>query len=258
MQMRRLALLLGVPMVLALPAWAGGGVAGRPALSAHSMPPTAHPPASGMREFEDGTQPKVLGNTYGEWAARWVAWSEAGPVGRNAITDDSGQFCSANQPPRDVWFLAGTFGGPPVERSCSIPAGRSIFYPLLESPWIDCPGTPDEALTDAQVRDFLVSFNSAPVELASTLNGVSIISLRVLIVRAQTPVFRNVLPDNNVLDAGGACPTTLGGGRTGRRIGDGYWVMLPPLPPGNHTLTLRGANPFFETAVTYKLHVAPR
>ena len=128
----------------------------------------------------------------------------------------------------------------------------------METPWIDCPGTPDETLSDDQVRDILVSIFSAPTELASTLNGDPIVSLEVMVVRAQTPVFTSVLPDNNVLDAIPLCPTALGGGRTGRRIGDGYWVMLPPLPPGQHTLTLRGAfvGAFpFETSVTYNLTV---
>ena len=41
-------------------------------------------------------QLKVHGKTYGEWAAEWVQWSEAGPAGKNAITDTTGKFCAAN------------------------------------------------------------------------------------------------------------------------------------------------------------------
>jgi hypothetical protein len=204
-------------------------------------------------------QSKVFGRTYGEWATQWVAWSEAGPVGANAITDPTGDSCAANQPPGPVWFLAGTYGGA-VERSCNVPAGRALFYPIVETPWIDCPGTSDEALSDQEVRDILNSLFAGPLEISSTLNGTQITTLQAMIVRAQTPAFTSVLPDSNVLDAAGTCPTALGGGTTGRRIGDGYWVMLPPLPPGRHTLTFRGAlgsPPFFETSVKYNLTVAP-
>jgi hypothetical protein len=45
-------------------------------------------------------------------------------------------------------------------------------------------------------------------------------------------------------------------------IAEGYWIMLPPLAPGEHTLTLHGAScnattgaTFFETGVTYHLTV---
>lgn len=197
---------------------------------------------------------KVYGRSYGEWAAQWVAWSEAGPAGANAITDQTGEFCADNQPPGAVWFLAGTFGGH-AERSCTIPRGRALFYPIAEAPWIDCPGTDEHLLTDDQVRDILASFLSSPWEITSALNDVPIVSLLAMIVRTQTPVFTNVLPADNVLNAIQLCAQPLAGGRTGRRIGDGYWVMLSPLPPGEHTLTLRGALGGFETSVKYNLTV---
>ncbi len=249
-------LAMAAALAFSLPAWAGPVGPARDVQAARRLaPPAQQLPGAATQALERGAaeQPKVLGRTYGEWAAEWVAWSESGPIGQNAIQDLTGEFCGLNQPGRNVWFLAGSFGVPQVERHCSIPRGRALFYPIYEAPWIDCPGTVDETLTDAEVRDIMAAYIGEPAEISSSLNGVAVVSLQVPIVRTQTPVFTNVLPNSHVLV--GVCPTALSAGRTGRRIGDGYWVMLPPLPAGQHTLSLRGAQPGFETSVTYRLTV---
>jgi hypothetical protein len=137
-------------------------------------------------------------------------------------------------------------------RNCTIPRGRALFYPIVVAGWIDCPGTADELLTDAEVRDIVAGLLAGPWDLSSTLNGVPIVSLQVPIVRTQSPEFTTVSPNNNV--QAGVCTPPLAAGRTGRRIADGHWVMLPPLPPGQHTLTLRGAGSF-ETSVIYHITV---
>jgi hypothetical protein len=62
-------------------------------------------------------------------AARWVQWAASSPIARNPISDKTGKWAAANQPD-DVWFLAGTFGGP-AERQCAVPAGRPLFLPAF-------------------------------------------------------------------------------------------------------------------------------
>jgi hypothetical protein len=207
-------------------------------------------------------QPTIYDKTYGEWSAKWSQWAYAGPDGENAVQDETGEFCAVNQPTGKVWFLAGSFGLTDVERTCTIPPNRALFYPLVSSLWTDCPGTPDEDLTDAEVRDILTT--SAPggdpaCQLTSTLDGASISSMQILTVRTQSPKFTTILPENHILDA---CASPLPPGKTGRQIAEGYWVMLPPLPPGEHVLTLHSAgcdaatgDVFFEVGVTYHLTV---
>jgi hypothetical protein len=41
-------------------------------------------------------------------------------------------------------------------------------------------------------------------------------------------------------------------------VADGFWIMLAPLPVGEHVIHFRGATPDFETEVIYDLTVAPR
>src|SRR5213596_2810966 len=91
---------------------------------------------------DDNGQPKIHGKTYGEWSAEWWQWALAGPDGENAVTDPTEDLCAVNQPTGEVWFLAGTFGGTGVERRCTIPPNRALFYPLLNSLWTDCPALP--------------------------------------------------------------------------------------------------------------------
>ena len=129
------------------------------------------------------------------------------------------------------------------------------------------PPSQDGSLTDAQVRDQMAELFATPTELRSTLNlnstgnrlnDVPIVSLQVPIVRTQSPVFTNVLPNNNVLvPAVTGCAVPFAAGRTGRRIADGYWVMLPPLPPGQHILKFRGTFTSYgvENSVTYRITV---
>ena len=244
--------------LVAMQAWAGP-VGPRPDISSAARASSSfmarQSAAAPQFAGDEDDQPEMFGRTYGEWAAAWVQWSDAGPVGQNAITDTTGEFCGANQPKRDVWFLAGTFGQVGVERACTIPRDRALFYPLFEGPWIDCPGTADETLSDAEVRGILAGITDLAGQLTSTLDGVAISSLQVLTTRTQSPTFRSILPDNPAI--ADACTPRLIGGKTGRRIVDGYWVMLPPLSPGAHTLTLHGALPDigFANGVTYHLTV---
>ena len=69
-----------------------------------------------------------FGKRWEEWTAEWWKWSLSLPKDQNPITDPTGENASHNQR-GPVWFLAGTFGGV-AERTCDIPAGKAIFFPI--------------------------------------------------------------------------------------------------------------------------------
>jgi hypothetical protein len=210
--------------------------------------------------FAQGNQdipPKVFGKTYGEWSAEWVKWGYAGPKGANSIEDTTGEFCALNQPRAGVWFLAGSFGKTEVVRNCTIPANRALFYPLVESGWIDCPPPSTDSTTPAaDIRKSIAEGIDGASLLTSTLDGVPISGLtsQLLTVRTQSPVFKSIVPGNNVWgnpscvfiqdNSGNYIPDPnwiYPAGESGRQFIDGYWVMLPPLSPGLHVLKLHGA-----------------
>jgi hypothetical protein len=178
---------------------------------------------------------------------RWAQWAYVGPNGENVIQDVTGEFCDLNQDDPQVWFLAGSFGKTGVVRNCTVPASKALFYPLIEGGWIDCPlPSKDSEVLEKDIRQFIAGMMDNASLLTSTLDGVPISSLapQILTVRTQSPIFTIYLPDDNVVgdpSCGFIPPTTYPGGESGRQIIDGYWVMLPPLSPGNHILKLRGA-----------------
>ena len=215
------------------------------------------------------TNPKIYGKTYGEWAAEWWKWALSFPADINPIADETGELCDMGQS-GPVWFLAGTFGLTGVERECTIPAGKAIFYPLINITWVDAPG--DEQYSDDDVRYILSAFTGSgdlACQLSSTLNTLDtwifgevpapVTALGRPIVRAQSPKDSVYLPEGNIFG--------LPAGVNDRLIAEGYWVMLPPLSPGEHVLNMNGAEcsengdgtivKTFETGVTYYLNVGP-
>ena len=66
---------------------------------------------------------------YGEWIAKWWNWTLSIPKGEHPRDDFTPEKCSANQG-GPVWFLSDQLGGR-EERTCTIPAGKAILFPLL-------------------------------------------------------------------------------------------------------------------------------
>lgn len=72
--------------------------------------------------------------------------------------------------------------------------------------------------------------------------------------RTQSPTFSSLAGPDDIFgrDPGALDPAT---------VSDGYWIMLPPLSAGAHTLTVTGVlcsppgAPFFQTDVTCNLAV---
>ena len=86
------------------------------------------------------TNPTVLpidsnphGQSYGNWGGEWWAWALGVPLDSNPIEDATGEFGDIDQSGR-VWFLAGNFGGE-SEREVTIPPGKALFFPLINSVW---------------------------------------------------------------------------------------------------------------------------
>jgi hypothetical protein len=172
-----------------------------------------------------------------------------------------------------VWFLAGTLTGDAASRTClaGIPWGKALFFPLVNfgfwNPDDSCPGDQGFNCTVAQKREnangffsdqvpgnLLGEFQTYACQLSATVDGVPIQTAGYPIVRTQSPVF----PLEQVQD-----PET---------IDDGYYVAIPQLESGGHTIKFTGgiclfdqspqdiadgASPLFLVDITYVLTVLP-
>jgi hypothetical protein len=191
------------------------------------------------------SQAKPFGKSYGEWSALW--WQQAFAVD----TTGSNPFAEGQAPctlgTRKVVFLVGgTVNDPTADRECTTPirTGQAIFFPMINT---ECSELEENGSTEAELRSCAKGIGDAFTVLHATVDGRPIRNLRRF--RAQSPLFSFTAAENNPfgVPAGGPSPS----------VADGYWVMLPPLRPGPHTISFGGAAPAFDftTAATYKIRV---
>jgi len=170
-----------------------------------------------------------LGRTYGEWSALWVQWAWGTTTADNPVLDTTGANCAVGQSER-VWFLAGTAGPDPVQRSCSVPAGRALFFPVANG-FCAGDGFPDGF---AGERRCATEFASQLSNFSAEVDGVPIkglgASLSASNYRALSPEFALILGDDNVF---GAPAGTYAPGAA-----DGVYLMLAPLSRGEHVIHL--------------------
>jgi hypothetical protein len=208
----------------------------------------------------------AFGRTYSEWSAAWWQWTFSIPVASHPLFDNAD--CSTGQS-GPVWFLGGKFcqtgqmctGA--ATRSCSVPAGKGLFFPILnvedsapEEPAFGCGDNlpPLKGGTIAEMRQCVESFLSGINNLKAEVDGRSIRNLQ-RDFRVRSLEFEVTWPEDNVLNAIGEGP--FAAGTYSPVVDDGIYVMLPPLSPGHHTLHFQGSfsNGFTEN-ITYNLVVA--
>jgi hypothetical protein len=193
---------------------------------------------------------KPYGKTYGEWAANWWKWYASIPSDSNPGNDQTGKNCAIGQKDSNVWFLAGTGGGS-VKRSCSTSVGKAILFPIITT---ECSYATDPAAkTEPEMRACAMSGDEGATVQAS-VDGKQLQNLEKF--RIQSPLFNVTFPENNVFGTKATFTPMLT---------DGWWILLKPLPPGNHEIHFGGAVPDnpttgtrgFATEASYSLAVNP-
>lgn len=191
-----------------------------------------------MGIVEPGQQ--IFGKSYNELVSQWTNWLIAEPIATNPAFEPDGSFCDRNQRGH-IWFLATTFGGI-VDRTCEVPAGKAIFislggvYVSFSPEYLGADPVCSSLTGDLeQIRcDVNNDIPLAPdISLKAVIDGVEVKDLFAFRAQSQSGGFTLRVPDPSLFTDFGLSP-----GDRYPAVADGYFLLLEPLKPGKHTLTV--------------------
>ena|SRR2546426_9674929 len=200
---------------------------------------------SGVFVFPRNSNP--YGITLEELSEDWWQWAASMSISDHPLNDPTGEKCAMNQK-GSIWFLGGTFGGD-AERTCKLPAGKAIFLPVING---ICTNELDHPKDEKELHDCIVNYIDKVTDAKASVDSQQISNMkedfRVLSRAFNMTVARDGL-------YGMSSVTTL-------TQAVGYYLLLKPFSPGQHTIEISGAlvNPGdtsynFATKVTYHLIV---
>jgi len=199
-------------------------------------PATAHEP-----EVVPADNP-ITRTIYNELAGLWWQWALAIPAPTNPLTDTTGEDCAQGQF-KPLWFLAGAIDSTPVERTCKIPAGRFVFFPVANAFEANDPGA---SRTFADVLA-AVHERTQGATGSVTIDGDTVEPF----AAESTHPFSLTLPADNIF-----APAPAGVYEPAAAAG--LHLLLLPLPAGRHELHIQGAIGDTTVDVTYHLKVRRR
>jgi hypothetical protein len=218
---------------------------------------------AGTRECRTGiVEPgqQIFGKSYNELVSQWTNWLIAEPMATNPAFDPDGSFCDKNQRGH-IWFLATTFGGM-ADRTCEVPAGKAIFISLGG---VYVSFSPDYLGADpicssltGDLEQIRCDVNNdiplaSDISLKAIIDGVEVNDLFAFRAQSQPGGFTLRVPDSSLLTDFG-----LPSGDRYPAVADGYFLLLEPLKPGTHTLTVIMTAGDSQTGVNYTLIVPKR
>lgn len=193
------------------------------------------------------------GQTYGRWAAEWWQWVLGIPSAVNPLMDTTGEHCAQRQVD-EVWFLAGSGAGP-VVRACEVPAGKSLFFPLINTFYGAFLNDDPATRTEEFIRT--AGSCSEPAQISVKIDGVNVVKPARFFTGSsgsQSPFFNVQLPPHNLfgLEDDTAFELALS-----PNAEQGYYLFVQPMRPGTHTLqwSASGCTPGNSQEVTYNLTV---
>jgi hypothetical protein len=207
----------------------------------------------------------AYGATYGEWAARWWQRKFSLPVDAASLSEPLSYGQSG-----PVWILdgPGVLIQPITTRieNFSVPDNKALFLDILttEDDDSDCPNF--DTFTVDQLEATIAGITSHYTEMVCTVDGVNIPGLsnpQTSPYLIDSPVFSYTLADHDNVAAVDEGLTCIPNGITiGTAVARGVFLMLAPLPVGQHTIHTLGisgpvASPHLELDETYNITVTP-
>lgn len=187
---------------------------------------------------------------YGDLSESWWRWALAFPAARVPFFNTGGPVDLSAGQSGSVWFLAGANNGP-ATRTGVVPTGKFLFFPIANA-LNDYPCPPSfgfEPEPDESLEEFLVrtgnEFLPPLADLFAEVDGVRVRNLASYRITSDLFTFR-ADPAASTWD-----PCITGSRQMGVSLG--YWLLLKPLAPGQHTIHF--GSPTWKQSVTYLLTV---
>jgi hypothetical protein len=181
--------------------------------------------APGAAAGDEALPATIDGLDHAEWTARWWQWAYGFAPGMEPFRDPDGRLCSVRQR-GPVWFLAGTDGSFDARRSCRIPEGRYLLVPVINMVSFGAISGPN-------------AFPCRRLRASAAVNNDHLRSA--VVVLDGKPLEASRIRRLGTRDCFDPRPEADDGGSGMRAAADGYWLLLPPLSPGRHVLSI-GAN----------------
>lgn len=199
----------------------------------------------------------VAGVNQSDYSSKWWTWASEQPSATNPLLDTTGAQAN-NLQKGAVLFLGGTFGStddptvPAATRHFRVPAGKHLFFPMLNGENDNATYDPDVSLE--QLQSDLKSVMDNPSKLVASIDGIDVPKPAALRQFARNVSF--TLPTGNIYTPLDARYTD--GLSVGPAAADGYWVLLEPLSAGTHVIDYGGrVQSGFSTAVRAFVTVVP-
>jgi len=193
------------------------------------------------------------GNQYPDLAAKWWQWAYSFPAADVPFLNAGGPVDASAHQSGHVWFLAGSNLGP-TTRSATVPTGVQLFFPMAnvvnDYPCPEPPPfqpAPGESLEHFLIRTG-IPYLQFMTGLFAEVDGVSLRNLEGYL--AISPIF--TFTADPAL-AGTVDPCITGTAQPGVALG--YWLLLTPLPPGDHVVHFGSVG--WGQDITYNLTVKP-
>lgn len=169
------------------------------------------------------------GNTYEQWSEKWWQWTISIPAPINPILAPTGFYDASIGQSGNVWFLAGTDNKTGIERTVEIPAGKAIFFPIVNVLFFN-----DNDYSEDYMRDVTKAIIDDTKVLEVTVDGKPLKNLDNY--RVGSDLFVVKTPENG----GFIYNPDLKTQESYPSVSDGYWIMLKPLSKGVHIISIHG------------------
>ncbi len=207
----------------------------------------------------------VLGKSYGEWTKAYWQWLL--PIVKSQSPYGAGD-CTQGQSGA-VWFLTPGVNLKPNTRTCTIPSDKAILVPIIHNLCMPCPESDGctTPIKPAELQKCQTDFFGSADTLQLIVDDKTLgTTTDFALYRVPSGVFSWKAPsaakDQIIACTGPVAANDCSvpeGDRSG--LSDGYWVILKPLPVGQHTIFLRGSVTgsvsAYEEAVAWNIIVKP-